>query len=126
MRHPILIGASVLVAAALALAPAAKAQCNEGLKVGNSYDFAVASEDKTIAGKGTIKITKYDGTFVEISVTSGNSTVMMPGGVDGNRVILTNPKNGNVWVLTCTPAGVEGSSNLAGKAMKLTMIRKQN
>lgn len=125
MRHPFLIGASVLVAAALALAPAARAQCNEGLKVGNSYDFAVASEDKSIAGKGTIKVTKNDGSFVEFTVTSGKSAIVMPGGVDGNRVILTNPKNGTVWVVTCTPEGVEGNASLAGKTMKLTMIRKK-
>ena len=94
MRHPILIGASVLVAAALALAPAARAQCNEGLKVGNSYDFAVASEDKSIAGKGTIKVTKFDGSYVEFSVTSGNATIMMPGGVDGNHA----PPRGSVAI----------------------------
>jgi|GEM_PF-6836185 len=125
MRYPFLIGASILAVAALAFAPAAPAQCGEGLKVGNTFDFAVASEDKSIAGKGTIEVTKYDGSFVEFVVTSGNSTVKMPGGVDGNRVILTNPQNGNVWVLTCTPKGIEGSSNLAGKAMKLTTIRKK-
>lgn len=125
MRHSFLIGASLLVVATVALAPAAPAQCGEGLKVGNSFDFAVASEDKSIAGKGVIKVTKYDGSFVEFAVTSGNQQVVMPGGVSGNQVILTNPKNGNVWVLTCTPAGIEGSSNLAGKAMKLTMIRKK-
>jgi hypothetical protein len=125
MRHPFLLGASVLVVAALAFAPAAPAECGDGLKVGNTFDFAVAAEDKSIAGSGTIKVTKYDGSFVEFLVTSGNSSVTMPGGVDGNRVILTNPKNGNVWVLTCTPKGIEGSSNLAGKAMKLTTIRKK-
>jgi hypothetical protein len=125
MRHPLLIGASLLVVGALAFAPAAPAQCGEGLKVGNSFDFTVASEDKTIAGKGTIKVTKYDGSFVEFFVTSGNSTVTMPGGVDGKRVILTNPQNGNVWILECTPNGVEGTSSLAGKAMKLTGLRKK-
>ena len=125
MRHPFLIGASVLVVAALAFAPSAPAQCGEGLKVGNSFDYAVASEDKTVAGKGTIKVAKNDGSYVEFTVTAGDQQLMMPGGVSGNQVILTNPKNGNVWVLTCTPTGVEGTSNLAGKAMKLTLLRKK-
>ena len=125
MRHPFLIGASVLVVAAFALAPVATAQCNEGLKVGSSYDYAVASEDKTVAGKGTITVAKNDGSFVEFTVTSGTQQLTMPGGIDGGRVILTNPKNGTVWVLTCTPKGVEGSANLAGKAMKLTFMSKK-
>jgi hypothetical protein len=96
-----------------------------GLKVGTSFDFAVASEDKTIAGKGTIKVAKNDGSYVEFAVTSGNQQLTMPGGVSGNQVFLTNPKNGVVWVLTCTPVGVEGSANVAGKAMKLTLLRKK-
>ena len=125
MRHPFLIGASVLVGAVLAFAPSAPAQCGEGLKVGNSFDYAVASEDKTVGGKGTIKVAKNDGSYVEFTVTAGNQQLTMPGGVSGNQVILTNPKNGVVWVLTCTPAGVEGSANLAGKAMKLTLLRKK-
>ena len=125
MRYPFLIGASVLTLAALAFAPAAPAQCGEGLKVGTSFDFAVASEDKTVAGKGTIEVAKNDGSFVEFAVTSGKQHLTMPGGIGGNQVILTNPKNGVVWVLTCTPAGVEGSANLAGKAMKLTLLRKK-
>ena len=125
MRHPFLIGASVLVLAAVAFAPAAPAQCNEGLKVGNSFDYAVASEDKTIAGKGTITVAKNDGSFVEFTVTSGNQQLTMPGGVSGNQVILTNPKNGTVWVLTCSPKGVEGTANLAGKAMKITFFAKK-
>ena len=125
MRHPFLIGASVLVLAAFAFAPSAPAQCGEGLKVGTSFDFAVASEDKTIAGKGTIKVAKNDGSYVEFAVTAGNQQLTMPGGVSGNQVILTNPKNGTVWVLTCTPAGVEGSANLAGTAMTLTLLRKK-
>ncbi|MFN7986581.1 MAG: hypothetical protein U0529_03855 [Thermoanaerobaculia bacterium] len=125
MRHPVLIGASVLALAAIAFAPSAPAQCGEGLKVGSSFDYAVASEDKSIAGKGTITVKKNDGSYVEFTVTSGKQQLMMPGGVSGNQVILTNPKNGTVWVLTCSPVGVEGSSILAGKAMKLTLLRKK-
>ncbi len=125
MRHPFLIGASVLALAAVAFAPSAPAQCGEGLKVGTSFDFAVASEDKTVAGKGTIEVAKNDGSYVEFAVTSGKQQLTMPGGISGNQVILTNPKNGVVWVLTCTPAGVEGSANVAGKAMKLTLLKKK-
>ena len=68
---------------------------------------------------------KSDGSFVEFAVTSGKQQFTMPGGISGNQVILTNPRNGAVWVLTCTPAGVEGSANLAGKAMKLTLLKKE-
>ncbi len=125
MRHQLFIGASVLAVATFVFAPAAPAQCGEGLKVGTSFDYAVGSDDKTIAGKGTIKVAKYDGSYVEFAVTSGKQHLTMPGGVSGNQVILTNPKNGVVWVLTCTPDGVEGSATLAGKAMKLTLLKKK-
>lgn len=125
MRRMFLLGLSALLVLGLGFVPTAAAQCGEGLKVGSSFDFAVASEDKTVAGKGTISVTKNDGSYVEFTVTVGNQQLVMPGGVSGNQVILTNPKNGNVWVLTCTPAGIEGSSNLAGKAMKLTLLKKK-
>ena len=125
MRRMFLLGLSALIVAGLGFSSTAVAQCDQGLKVGNSFDYAVASEDKTIAGKGTITVAKNDGSFVEFTVTSGNQQLTMPGGVSGNQVILTNPKNGTVWVLTCSPKGVEGSANLAGKAMKLTFIAKK-
>ena len=123
MRHPFLIGASVLVVGALAFAPSAPAQCAEVLKAGNSLAFEVASTDGTIGGKGTLKVEKNDGSYLEITVTTDKGKVLMPGGIDGNRAILTNPQNGNVWVVTCTSFGLEGSSTLAGKDMKLKALK---
>ena len=123
MRHPFLIGASVLVVAALAFAPSAPAQCAEVLKSGTSIAFEVASTDGTIGGKGTLKVEKNDGSYIEITVTTDKGKVLMPGGIDGNRVILTNPQNGNVWVVPARRSASKGTSTLAGKAMKLKALK---
>lgn len=123
MRHPFLIGAAVLVVAALAFSAPASAQCAEVLKAGNSLAFEVASTDGTIGGKGTLKVEKNDGSYLEITVTTDKGKVLMPGGIDGDRAILTNPQNGNVWVVTCKSFGLEGTSTLAGKAMKLKALK---
>lgn len=85
--------------------------------------FEVASTDGTIGGKGTLKVEKNDGSYLEITVTTDKGKVLMPGGIDGNRAILTNPQNGNVWVVTCTSFGLEGKSTLAGKDMKLKALK---
>ena len=117
----------VLAALALCLVPAAPApaQCADGLKKGSSFEFTTASADGSALVKGTVTVTKNDGSYVEFLVTSGKQKVTMPGAIDGASLMLTNPKNGTVWSAKCTEQGLDGVATRAGKNTKLSVFRKK-
>ncbi|KAA0254477.1 hypothetical protein FBQ97_11415 [Acidobacteria bacterium ACD] len=119
MRRTTLVAATLVAAVALAWAPAAAADCLQAIKPGATFEFATAAADGMQLVKGTVKVAKVEGAYVEFLVTAGKESMTMPGGIDGSKLIVTNPKNGNVWVATCTPDGLEGVSSMAGKSSKL-------
>lgn len=123
MRRTILVAATLVAAAALAWA--APADCLKALKPGATFEFATAAADGMQLVKGTVKVAKVEGAYVEFLVTAGKESITMPGGVDGDKLIVTNPKNGTVWVATCTADGLEGISSMAGKSSKLGLKKSK-
>ena len=125
MRRFVLSGIALVALAALAWAPAASAQCAETLKKGASFEFATAAADGKVLQKGTVTVSKNDGSYVEFKVTVGKDSMTMPGGIEGGQVVVTNSKNGNVWFIKCTAEGLEGTSSMAGKATRLGLTKRK-
>jgi len=121
MKRSLLL--AILLLGLVHASPAA-AQCAEALKKGSSFEFTTVSADGGAVVKGTVTVTKNDGTYVEFRVKSGKQTVTMPGGIDGPNLMLTNAKNGTVWTAKCTPQGLEGTASQSGKPRKLSLVFK--
>ena len=126
MRRLLLLGSSALALVALVSGTPAAAQCAEALKKGTSFEFVTAGPAGKGGPKGTITVAKNDGTYIELLVKAGTESITMPGGIDGAQLIVTNPKNGNVWIAKCTGEGtLEGTSTMGGQPSKLSISKKK-